>query len=184
MTENKIKITLIGQQQFGADVYKRLKEQPYIEIVGVSAPEENNKTDPLFIAVQKDSLFCVDTKLFKDPNTQSQWKNLNADVNVMAFVTEIIPQEVLDYPKFGSIQYHPSLLPLHRGISSINWAVIKGDKETGISIFWVDKFIDHGPILIQEKIPIGPDDTVKSIYFGKLYPMGVDALVRSVKNDS
>lgn len=67
-----------------------------------------------------------------------------------------------------------------RGISSINWAVINQDSRTGYSIFYVDKYIDHGPIVLQESIAIGPDDTVKSLYFSKLFPMGVEGICKAV----
>jgi methionyl-tRNA formyltransferase len=98
----------------------------------------------------------------------------------MAFVTDIIRTNVLTLPSLGTIQYHPSLLPRHRGISSINWAIIQGDPVTGLSVFWVDEGIDTGPILLQKEVPVGPDDTVGSIYFDKLFPLGVDAMVEAV----
>ncbi|MES4792378.1 MAG: hypothetical protein C4321_04765, partial [Chloroflexota bacterium] len=107
------------------------------------------------------------------------WGTLGADLCVMAFVTEIIPHEVLEMPRLGTIQYHPSLLPLHRGSSAINWAIIFGRKETGLTVFWPDRGIDTGPILLQKACPIGPDDTVGSLYFERLFPMGVDAMAEA-----
>ena len=82
--------------------------------------------------------------------------------------------------ELGTIQYHPSLLPLHRGPSSINWAIIKGDSETGLSIFWPDQGLDTGPILLQKRVEISPDDSVGSLYFNHLFPMGVEAILESV----
>ncbi len=98
----------------------------------------------------------------------------------MAYVTDIVPESVLNYPKLGTIQYHPSLLPKHRGGSAINWAIIKGETKTGITIFWPDKGIDTGSILLQKEAEISPDDTIGSLYFNKLFPLGVEALVESV----
>ena len=98
----------------------------------------------------------------------------------MAFVTDIVPDAILEAPTHGTIQYHPSLLPLHRGPSSINWPIIQGRTETGLTIFWPDKGLDTGPILLQKETPISPDDTLGSVYFGRLFPMGVDAMVESV----
>jgi methionyl-tRNA formyltransferase len=100
---------------------------------------------------------------------------------VMAFVTHILPQRVLDLPPLGTIQYHPSLLPRHRGISAMHWAIRMGETNTGLSIFWVDAGIDTGPVLLQRDVEIGPDDTVGSLYFDKLFAPGVDALVESVR---
>jgi methionyl-tRNA formyltransferase len=99
----------------------------------------------------------------------------------MAFVQEFISRAVLDLPAHGTIQYHPSLLPRHRGRSAINWAIIQGETRTGASIFWPDEGMDTGPVLLQREVEIGPDDTVGSLYYEKLYPVGIDALLDSVK---
>ena len=74
----------------------------------------------------------------------------------MAFVTHILPEDVLFAPKHGSIQYHPSLLPRHRGRSAMHWAIRMGDETTGVTIFWTDKGIDTGPVLLQRACPVGP----------------------------
>jgi len=91
-----------------------------------------------------------------------------------------VPEEFLNIPTHGSIQYHPSLLPLHRGASSINWPIILGEKETGLSIFWPDNGLDTGPVLLQKKTPISDTDTLGTVYFDRLFPMGVDAMLESV----
>jgi methionyl-tRNA formyltransferase len=98
----------------------------------------------------------------------------------MAFVTLFVPEDFLNIPTHGSIQYHPSLLPKYRGPSAINWAIIKGESETGLSIFWPDNGLDTGDILLQKKTPISATDTVGSVYFDRLFPMGVDALIEAV----
>jgi methionyl-tRNA formyltransferase len=98
----------------------------------------------------------------------------------MAFVTLFVPEDFLNIPTHGSIQYHPSLLPAHRGASSINWPIILGEKETGLSIFWPDNGLDTGPVLLQKKTPISETDTLGSVYFDRLFPMGVEAMLESV----
>ena len=98
----------------------------------------------------------------------------------MAFVTLFVPEEFLNIPTHGSIQYHPSLLPAYRGASAINWPIIKGEKETGLSIFWPDNGLDTGDVLLQKKTPIGPNDTLGTVYFDRLFPLGVDAMMESV----
>jgi methionyl-tRNA formyltransferase len=98
----------------------------------------------------------------------------------MAFVTLFVPQEFLNIPTKGSIQYHPSLLPKYRGPSAINWPIIQGESETGLSIFWPDNGLDTGDVLLQKKTPIGPNDTLGSVYFDRLFPMGVDAMLEAI----
>jgi methionyl-tRNA formyltransferase len=102
------------------------------------------------------------------------------DLCVMAYVTLFVPQPVIDAPKLGTIQYHPSLLPLHRGPSSINWPIIQGETKTGLTVFWPDEGLDEGPVLLQKEVEIAPDDTLGSLYFNQLFPMGVDAMLEAV----
>ena len=98
----------------------------------------------------------------------------------MAFVTLFVPEEFLNIPTHGSIQYHPSLLPAGRGASAINWPIIQGEKETGLSIFWPDNGLDTGDVLMQKKTPISDTDTLGSVYFDRLFPMGVEAMMESL----
>lgn len=175
-----MRVSLMGQAAFGEAVFKKLLDDN-VEVVGVSAPAPaGERKDPLWAAAEAAGLPVIDTPSLKTPAGQGPWRALNADLCVMAFVTDIIPNEVLHYPALGTIQYHPSLLPMHRGSSAINWAIINGDRDTGLTIFWPDQGIDTGPILLQKSCAIGPDDTVGSIYFNQLFPMGVDALAESV----
>jgi methionyl-tRNA formyltransferase len=82
-------------------------------------------------------------------------------------------------PKHGTIQYHPSLLPRYRGPSSINWPIIRGEERTGLSIFRPTDGLDEGPVILQKQTPIGADDTLGSVYFDRLFPMGVAALLEA-----
>ena len=100
-----------------------------------------------------------------------------SQVGVMAYVTQFAPQDFCNIPKFGTIQFHPSLLPLHRGASSMSWAIICGRTETGFSIFRPTDGLDEGPVILMRSVPIEPEDTLGSLYFGKIFPMGVAALV-------
>jgi methionyl-tRNA formyltransferase len=118
---------------------------------------------------------------FKSDATFEQFKALDADLAVLAFVTLIVPERVLYSPRHQSICFHPSLLPRHRGASSINWTLIAGDEETGVSWFWPDKGLDTGPILLQKKIPVEPNDTVGSIYFNRLFPVGIESMIEALE---
>ena len=117
----------------------------------------------------------------KDDEVRQAYHDLKPDLVVLAFVTDILPESLLDIPSIGTICYHPSLLPRHRGSSGINWAVIQGDTRTGLTILWADKGIDTGAILLQKEVDIAPDDTTGSLYFNKLFPMGIDAIVEAVE---
>jgi methionyl-tRNA formyltransferase len=106
-------------------------------------------------------------------------KALDADIGIMAFVLQFAPQEFVNIPKHGTIQYHPSLLPKYRGPSSINWPIIRGDTRTGLSIFRPTDGLDEGPVILQKETPIGPDDTLGQVYFDRLFPMGVQAMLEA-----
>lgn len=171
----------MGQAAFGEAVLKRLGDDG-IELAGISAPQPRDpqRPDALWAAALAAGLPAVDTASLAKPEGLDAWAALGADLCVMAFVTEILSDDVFATPGLGTIQYHPSLLPLHRGSSAINWAIINGDQETGLTIFWPERGIDTGPVLLQKSCPIGPDDTVGSLYFQRLFPMGVDALSEAV----
>ena len=119
-------------------------------------------------------------KSFKNDAAFEHFKALDADLAILAFVTLIVPDRILYAPRYKSICFHPSLLPRHRGASGINWAIIQGDAETGVTWFWPDKGIDTGPILVQKSVPIAENDTVGSIYFNTLFPMGISTMVEAV----
>ena len=176
-----MKIAIIGQSAFGKAVLEALAGREEHEIVGVfAAPDRRRSREPLAAAAEGLGLPVWQFNRMRDQECIEAFASLHADLCVMAYVTDIVPNDIINAPTRGTIQYHPSLLPLHRGPSSINRAVIQGDAETGLSIFWPDAGLDTGPILLQKRIEIGEDDTVGSLYFGKLFPMGVEAILESV----
>ena len=175
-----MRIAIIGQQDFGKAVFDAFLTRGD-EVVGIfCAPEkEGAKADPLKVAAQEKSL-----KLFQFPSLKSReaheaMRVLNADLGIMAYVLQFAPQDFVTIPKEGTIQYHPSLLPKYRGPSSINWPIIKGETKTGLSIFRPTDGLDEGPVILQKETPIGPDDTLGSIYFDRLFPMGVQAILEA-----
>lgn len=175
-----MRIVLIGQAAFGAQVLQRLVERGE-KVVGVFAPPDApTKAEPLAEAARKLGIPVFQPKRLKDPEVYETFLKLAPDLGIMAYVTEIVPVRILEIPTLGTIQYHPSLLPKHRGGSAINWAIINGESKTGLTIFWPDKGIDTGPILLQKEVEISPDDTVGSLYFNKLFPLGVEAILEAV----
>ncbi|MBM3566244.1 MAG: methionyl-tRNA formyltransferase [Alphaproteobacteria bacterium] len=176
-----MRILFNGQQAFGKAVLEKLLERGE-EIVGVyCAPDKpGKKMDVLKEFALSKGLPVYQPPSYKDPAVWEQMKSLNAELGVMAHVLLFVPEEALAIPTHGTIQYHPSLLPWHKGPSSINWPIIRGKKETGLSIFWPDNGLDTGPVLLQKKTKISDKDTLGSIYFDRLFPMGVAAMLEAV----
>ena len=177
-----MKIAIIGQAAFGKDVLNALVDKNE-NVVAVLCPPDNpgRPEDPIKSAAIENQIPVFQYKKMRDKEAIAEFLSLNIDLCVMAFVTDIVPDEILEAPRFGTIQYHPSLLPEHRGPSSINWPIIQGKSKTGLTVFWPDKGLDTGPILLQKEFEITKTDTLGSVYFGKLYPAGVEAMVEAVE---
>lgn len=177
-----MRIALIGQSAFGQAVLEALAANDRDEIVGVFAPpKRKDKNDVIVAAAEALSVPVYQFVRLRDPAAVAQFEALEPELCVMAFVTEIVPMDMINAPSKGTIQYHPSLLPRHRGPSSINWPIVMGETSTGLSIFWPDEGLDTGPLLLQKTVEIGPDDTLGVVYFEKLFPLGVDAMVEAVE---
>jgi methionyl-tRNA formyltransferase len=173
-----MKIIVVGQGPFGGKVLDTLLRQGE-DIVGVFCPADKRGQAMAETAESFDVALFRPGKM-KDAEVREAYLGLSPDLVILAFVTDLIPEALLDIPTIGTICYHPSLLPRHRGASGINWAVIQGDTRTGLTILWVDKGIDTGPILLQKEIDILPDDTTGSLYFNQLFGMGIDAISEAV----
>ncbi len=178
-----MRLIVHGQQAYGKSVLEAILEKGVDEVVAVyCAPDkEGRPLDPIKEYAREQGLTVHQPASYKNPEVWEQMAGHQADLCVMAYVLLMVPEEALNVPKFGSIQYHPSLLPWHKGPSSINWPIIMGKEKTGLTIFWPDKGLDTGPILLQKEVDIGPDDTLGSIYFDKLFPLGVEAMLESIE---
>jgi methionyl-tRNA formyltransferase len=171
----------MGQAAFGERVLQKLTEEGEEVVAVYTPPDTAGKSNSLKEFAIRTGIPVFQPRSMRVPEVYEEYTRLQPDLNVMAFVTSILPDSILNYPKMGTIQYHPSLLPKHRGGSAINWAIINGETKTGVTIFWPDRGIDTGPILLQKEVRISPDDTVGSLYFEKLFPLGVDALVEATE---
>jgi methionyl-tRNA formyltransferase len=176
-----MRIVINGQQAFGAAVLEALLEHGEDVVAVYSAPDKaDSPSDPLAEAAREAGIPLRQPDSFETKDAAAELAALRPDLMVMAFVTLFVPEPVLNAPTHGTIQYHPSLLPRHRGPSAINWAIIEGDPKTGVAIFWPDEGLDTGPVLMLREVEIAPDDTLGSLYFDKLFPLGVEAMVESV----
>ena len=176
-----MRIALIGQQAFGKSVLEALLERGEEVIAVYCAPDrEGRRPDPLKEAAQERGIPLRQPPSYKEPAVWEEYREMKPDLGVMAFVTLFVPEDFLYIPTRGTIQYHPSLLPKHRGPSSINWPIILGATRTGLSIFWPDNGLDTGPVLMQKEVDILENDTLGTVYFDKLFPLGVEAMIESV----
>ena len=173
-----MRIVLVGQGPFGEKVLDTLITRGD-DVVGVFCPKDK-RGETMAATAEGSGVALFRPNKMKDAEVQAAYLELRPDLVILAFVTDLIPEALLDIPPFGTICYHPSLLPRHRGASGINWAVIQGDTRTGLTILWVDKGIDTGPILLQKEIDIAPGDTTGSLYFNSLFPLGIEAIVEAV----
>jgi methionyl-tRNA formyltransferase len=176
-----MRIVVHGQQAFGKAVLERLLERGEDVVAVCCAPTKEGKPeDPLAVLAREKGLPVHQPASWKTPEALELMRSFDADVCMMAYVLLFVPEAVRDAPKYGTFQYHPSLCPLHRGPSSINWPIAMGKTMTGLTIFWPDDGLDEGPIMLQKTCEIGPDETIGDVYFNKLFPMGVDAMLEGL----
>ena len=175
-----MRIAIIGQQDFGKAALEAFVARGD-SVAGVfCAPDKPGaRPDALRVAAEERRITLFQLPSLKGPEAQQALRALNADIGVMAYVLQFVPQDFASLPRHGMIQYHPSLLPRYRGPSSINWPIIRGDTRTGLTIFRPTDGLDEGPVILQKETPIGPDDTLASVYFDRLFPMGVAALMEA-----
>lgn len=175
-----MKIAIVGQQDFGKAVLEAfLARGDEVTAVFCAPEKEGARPDALRAAAQEKGLRLHQFKSLKAPEAAQAMKDAGADLGIMAFVLQFAPQEFVKVPKHGTLQYHPSLLPKYRGPSSINWPIARGETETGLSIFRPTDGLDEGAIVLQKKTPIGDNDTLGNVYFERLFPMGVQAMLEA-----
>lgn len=181
-----IRIAVFGQAPFGRDVTTRLAEAGH-EIVAVHVPpDKGSRADPLAAEAEARGWPLFRYKGYRRkgaaiPERVEEYLALGAELNVLPFTTVILPPEIIDAPVHKSVCFHPSVLPAFRGGSALAWQIIEGAAETGISVFQPDEGVDTGPLYLQKRgLTIAPTDNTASLYFDKLYPIGVDAMVETV----
>src|SRR5579863_4326878 len=175
-----MKIAIIGQQDFGKAVLEAfLTRGDEVAAVFCAPEKEGSRPDALRAAAQEKRLTVHQFKSLRDPEASRAMQDAGADIGIMAFVLQFAPEEFVNIPKHGTIQYHPSLLPKYRGPSSINWPIIRGDRETGLTIFRPSDGLDEGAVILQKTTPISADDTLGTVYFDRLFPLGVAAMLEA-----
>jgi len=176
-----MRIALIGSADFGKAALEAFLERGD-EVVAVFCPPDNPKStkpEVLKEAAIAKGLAPLQFASLKGPEAAQAMIDSRADICVMAYVLQFVPQELCKIPKHGTIQYHPSLLPKYRGPSAINWAIALGEEKTGLTIFRPSDGLDEGEVILQKEVVIAPDDTLGKVYFDKLFPLGVRALLEA-----
>jgi methionyl-tRNA formyltransferase len=175
-----MRIAILGQQKFGKSVLEAFTGRGDTVAGVFCAPDKAGAApDPLREAAESLGIPVHQLSSLRTDEATVILRTMAVDLGVMAYVLQFVPQELASIPVHGTIQYHPSLLPRHRGPSSINWPIIRGETRTGLTIFRPTDGLDEGPVILQKETPIGPDDTLGSVYFDRLFPMGVTALVEA-----
>ena len=175
-----MRVAIIGQQAFGKAVLDAfLARGDTVAGVFVAPDAPGARPDPLRVGAEEKGVPVFAVARYGAPEAIETLRRLDVDIGIMAYVTAFVPETFSRMPRYGTIQFHPSLLPQHRGPSSINWAIILGRSRTGLSIFRPEDGLDEGPVLLQKEVAIGPDDTVGSLYFDRIFPLGVAALLEA-----
>jgi methionyl-tRNA formyltransferase len=176
-----MRVILIGQAAFAEKVLDGLRGNGHDVAAVYCPPDAGVKPDPVKARAQALGIPVRQHASLKRPEVRQEFVDLRSDLAVLAYVTQIVPESVFSVPRLGSICFHPSLLPQYRGGSAIPWQLIKGETRGGVTVFWVDPGIDTGPILLQKQADIGLDETAGTLYFNKLFPLGIDAVLESVE---
>jgi len=176
----QLRILIIGQSDFGRAALEAFLGRGH-GVAGVfCAPDAPGaKPDPLKEAALAAGIPVHQFASLRSPEAHERMREEAPDLIVMAYVLQFAPASLLAMAPLGAIQYHPSLLPRHRGPSAISWAIASGEKRAGLTVFRPTEGLDEGPVLLQKTCDIGPDETLGELYFNKLFPMGIAALLEA-----
>lgn len=185
MTKNELRIVFMGTPEFAVGTLKRLVEENYNVVAVVTQPDKpvgRHQTSLQPSQVKQYALShgipVLQPEKMKDSAFLEQLKAYNADLQVVV-AFRMLPEEVWAMPRFGTFNVHAALLPQYRGAAPINWAVINGEKQTGVTTFFLDHDIDTGRVIMQEPFVIEDDYNVENVYEG-LMRLGADVAVKTV----
>ena len=181
-----IKYIFFGSSEFSRIILERLIINNFYPELVITQPDRPKKRGlnilptELAIFAEKNNISVLKPISLKKEDFLRKIKELDVDFFVVADYGKILPKELLSIPKKMSIGIHPSLLPKYRGPAPINWVLINGEKETGVTIFKMSEFLDSGDIILQRKIPIKDTDDFFSLY-NRLALESVSVLIESIK---
>lgn len=182
-----LRIALFGQAAFGRETLERVRANGHT-VVGVFAPPDTGRPDPLAERAAELGIPLVRRRFYRKksgeaiPAALDEYRALAPDLNLLASVQVFLPREITDAPRHKSLCFHPSLLPRFRGGAALQWQIILGERESGVSIFVPDDGADTGPVVVQKgPVPLSATETTATLFFEKLQPLGIDALVEAVE---
>ena len=180
-----LRLLFLGSSDFAVPSLKALQSSGHTVVGAVTAPDKpQGRGQRMFSTPVKQyamahSLPVYQPARLRDPDLKVLLQKLRPDVQIVVAFRKL-PREVWDFPPMGSINLHASLLPAYRGAAPINWALIRGEKQTGLSTFFITEDIDTGPLLLQEEVSIAPDDTAGSLH-DRMSQQGADLLLRTLE---
>lgn len=182
-----MKIVFMGTPDFARDslsaIYDAGHEIPAVVTVPDKPKGRGMKLIPCEVkeyAVEKNIKVYQPEKLRENKEIVDILKDINPDVICVVAYGKIIPKEILEIPKYGCVNVHPSLLPQYRGSAPIQWAILNGDKETGVTTMYLDEGMDSGDIILQTKTPIDKDETSGELW-DRLSKIGAELLVETLE---
>ncbi len=180
-----MRIIFMGTPDFSAGIMEAIAERGHEIVLAVTQPDKPKgrggkvSFSPVKEAAEKRSIPVFQPKKIRDPENISVLREHKSDMIVVAAFGQILPEEILSMAPFGCINVHASLLPKYRGASPIQWAVLDGEKESGVTIMRMDAGVDTGDIVTQKAIPLDPDETAGSL-FDKLAALGASLLCDTI----
>lgn len=185
MNETPLRVIFMGTPEFAVASLRALIEQDIQVVAVITAPDKpQGRGRKIAHSPVKEYAMERDLPVLQPPNLKSpeflaELRSYRADLQVVV-AFRMLPEVVWDMPPQGTFNLHASLLPHYRGAAPINWAIINGETETGITTFRIQHAIDTGNILFREREPIAPDDTAGTLY-ERLMHRGADLVVRTVR---
>ncbi len=186
MNKSDIKIIFMGTPEFAIPAFNALIKNDYKIVAAITAPDapigrkQILTPPPIKVEAKKNNIPILQPKKIKEPQWMQKIKELNPDLIIVCAFGQIISKEILDIPKLGSINIHPSLLPKYRGASPIQYAILNNEKETGVTIMLMDEQMDHGQILSNSKFQI-PNSKFTYIELSKeLSELGANLLIKTL----
>lgn len=183
MSSKEIKIVFMGTPKFGAVILEKLCQVNMKPVLVITAPDkpvgrkQPVTQSPVKVVAQNYKISIIQPEKIQD--TKHKIQNTKPDLIVVASYGQILPKEILNIPKYGCLNVHPSLLPKYRGASPIQSAILDGEKETGVTVMLMDEGIDTGPILSQSKTAVGPNETSQQLH-DRLAMLGAELLIDTI----
>lgn len=184
--KDSVRLVFFGTPEFALPSLEKLIKSEFKPVAVVTSPDkpvgrqQTITPPPVKVLAQKHKIPVLQPEKLKDPGFVEKMKNLKPDLIVVAAYGKILPKEILDIPRWGCLNLHPSLLPKYRGPSPIQFAILNAEKETGITIFKMNEKMDEGPILAQKSMTIKPEGTNLTLR-QKLSNLGVNLLISSLE---